>query len=130
VSAAAGTGGKDGRALVVGPLAMPGFLLVLIGVRRRRRVFVLAGAVLVGLAVKLVDRSRETAGEWEGAAETLPSEPPAQPTTPPEPETEPQVPAPPKAPEPPKPRASASPPTPLPGEPETHRPDPDQPETA
>ncbi len=55
MSAANGTGGRD-RARVVGPLAVPGFVLLLVGVRQRRRLFVLLGAVLVGLAVKLVHR--------------------------------------------------------------------------
>ena len=54
MSAANGTG--SGRGLVVGPLAVPGFLLVLVGVRQHRRLFALLGAVLFGLAVKLVDR--------------------------------------------------------------------------
>ena len=68
-----GTGGGD-RALVVGPLAVPGFVLVLVGVRQRRRLFVLLGAVLVGLAVKLVDRP-ETVGETEAPVEPAEPEP-------------------------------------------------------
>jgi len=75
VSAANGAGG--GRALVVGPLAMPGFLLVLVGVRRHRRSFLLLGAVLVGLAVKLVDRPEQMTDLPEPAepAEPEPAEP-------------------------------------------------------
>jgi hypothetical protein len=74
VSAANGTGGRD-RALVVGPLAVPGFVLVLVGVRRRRRLFVLLGAALVGLAVKLVERPGrlgETQAPPESAEPTWP----------------------------------------------------------
>jgi hypothetical protein len=58
------------RALVVGPLAVPGLVLLLVGVRQHRRPFVLLGAVLVGLAVKLVDRPSgvdEPAAEAESA---------------------------------------------------------------
>jgi hypothetical protein len=73
VSAANGTGGRD-RALVVGPLAVPGFVLVLVGVRGRRRLFVLLGAVLVGLAVKLVDRPTAL-GETEAPPEPESAEP-------------------------------------------------------
>ena len=74
MSAANGTGGRD-RALVVGPLAVPGFVLVLVGVRQRRRLFVLLGAVLVGLAVKLVERPG-TLGETEEPPESAePAEP-------------------------------------------------------
>ena len=68
MSAANGTGGRD-RALVVGPLAVPGFVLVLVGVRQGRRLFVLLGAVLVGLAAKLVDRPG-TLGETEEPPES------------------------------------------------------------
>jgi len=79
VSAANGTGG-GGRALVVGPLAMPGFLLVLVGVRQHRRAFVLLGAVLVGLAVKLVDRPEQVADLAEPVESAEPAEPePAEP---------------------------------------------------
>jgi hypothetical protein len=74
VSAANGTGGS-GRALVVGPLAVPGFLLVLVGVRQHRRVFVLLGAVLVGLAVKLVDRPEQVADPAEPAESAEPAAP-------------------------------------------------------
>jgi hypothetical protein len=129
VSAGDGAGVKDERALVVGPLAMPGFLLALIGVRRRRPVFVLAGAVLLGLAVKLVDRPREPAAESAGAAEASEPEPPHAPPEP-EPQPEPQAPVPPNAQKAPRPRASAKPPTPEPAEPGLHSPGPDQPETA
>jgi hypothetical protein len=83
VSAANGTRGR-GRALVVGPLAVPGFVLVLVGVRRRRRLFVLLGAVLVGLAVKLVDRptaSGETEAPPESAEPTWPEPHADQPET-------------------------------------------------
>jgi hypothetical protein len=68
VSAANGAGGRD-RAVVVGPLAVPGFVLLLVGIRQHRRLFVLLGAVLVGLAVKLVDRPA-TLGETEQPAES------------------------------------------------------------
>jgi hypothetical protein len=74
VSAANGTGG-GGRALVVGPLAMPGFVLVLVGVRQHRRLLVLLGAVLVGLAVKLVDRPEQVADPAEPAESAEPAEP-------------------------------------------------------
>ena len=77
MSAANGTGGS-GRALVVGPLAMPGFLLVLVGVRQHRRSFVLLGAVLVGLAVRLVDRPEQLA-EVAEPAEPVESTEPAKP---------------------------------------------------
>jgi hypothetical protein len=74
VSAANGTGGRD-RAVVVGPLAVPGFVLLLVGIRQHRRLFVLLGALLVGLAVKLVDRPG-TLGETEQPAESAePAEP-------------------------------------------------------
>jgi hypothetical protein len=74
VSAANGTGGRD-RAVVVGPLAVPGFVLLLVGIRQHRRLFVLLGAVLVGLAVKLVDRPG-TLRETEPPAESAePAEP-------------------------------------------------------
>jgi hypothetical protein len=80
VSTANGTGGSR-RALVVGPLAMPGFLLVLVGVRRHRRSFVLLGAVLVGLAVKLVDRPEQVT-DPAAPVEPEPAEPEAdQPKT-------------------------------------------------
>jgi hypothetical protein len=74
VSAANGTGGS-GRALVVGPLAMPGVLLVLVGVRRHRRSVVLLGAVLVGLAVKLVDRPEQVANPAQPSESAEPGEP-------------------------------------------------------
>jgi hypothetical protein len=74
VSAANGTG-RRGRALVVGPLAMPGFVLVLVGVRQHRRLLVLLGAVLVGLAVKLVDRPEQVADPAEPAESAEPAEP-------------------------------------------------------
>ena len=74
MSAANGAGGS-GRALVVGPLAVPGFLLVLVGVRQHRRLFVLLGAVLVGLAVKLVDRPEQVAEPAEPAESAEPAEP-------------------------------------------------------
>jgi hypothetical protein len=74
VSAANGTGGS-GRALVVGPLAMPGFLLLLVGVRQHRRSVVLLGAVLVGLAVKLVDRPEQAANSAEPSESAEPAEP-------------------------------------------------------
>jgi hypothetical protein len=74
VSAANGTSGS-GRALVVGPLAVPGFLVVLVGVRQHRRSFVLLGAVLVGLAVRLVDRPEQVADPAEPAESAEPAEP-------------------------------------------------------
>jgi hypothetical protein len=74
VSAANGTGGR-GRALVVGPLAMPGFLLLLVGVRQHRRSVVLLGAVLVGLAVRLVDRPEQAANPAEPSESAEPAEP-------------------------------------------------------
>jgi hypothetical protein len=74
VSAANGAGGRN-RALVVGPLAMPGFLLVLVGVRQHRRLFVLLGAVLVGFAVKLVDRPEDPAEPAEPAKSAEPAKP-------------------------------------------------------
>ena len=68
VSAADGSAAPADRALVVGPLAMPGFLLVLIGVRQRRPLFLLCGAVLLGLAVKRIERPRVARpGEGGGA---------------------------------------------------------------
>ena len=79
MSASNGNGGGD-RALVVGPLAVPGFVLVLVGIRQHRRFFVLLGAVLVGLAVKLVDRS----GTPEEPA--APAESPEPATSEPEPD--------------------------------------------
>jgi len=74
VSTANGTG-SSGRALVVGPLAMPGFLLVLVGVRQHRRSFVVLGAVLVGLAVKLVDRPEQLTDPAEPAESAEPAKP-------------------------------------------------------
>jgi hypothetical protein len=74
VSAANGTDGRK-RAIVVGPLAVPGFVLVLVGVRQHRRSFVLLGAVLVGLAVKLVDRPEQVADPAEPAESAEPAEP-------------------------------------------------------
>jgi hypothetical protein len=74
VSAANGAG-ESRRALVVGPLAMPGFLVVLVGARRHRRSFVLLGAVLVGLALKLVDRPEQVAKPAEPAESAEPAEP-------------------------------------------------------
>jgi hypothetical protein len=74
VSAANGAGGRN-RAPVVGPLAMPGFLLVLVGVRQHRRLFVLLGAVLVGFAVKLVDRPEDPAEPAEPAKSAEPAKP-------------------------------------------------------
>jgi outer membrane biosynthesis protein TonB len=124
VRAADGTDRRDERALVVGPLAVPGFLLVLIGVRQRRRLFVLLGAVMVGLAVKLVDRPRETAGAVQSDAEEAGASTPS-----PEPEavgppTQPAEPAKPR-----RPRASATPKPPADEEqPSPADPEPDQPE--
>jgi hypothetical protein len=74
VSAANGTG-RGNRALVVGPLAIPGFLLVLVGVRQHRRLLVLLGAVLVGLAVKLVDRPGPVAESEARDSEAEPATP-------------------------------------------------------
>jgi hypothetical protein len=74
VSAANGTAGS-GRALVVGPLAVPGFLLVLVGVRQHRRSFLLLGAVLVALAVKLVDRPEQPTDPAEPVESVEPAEP-------------------------------------------------------
>jgi hypothetical protein len=65
--------GQSERALVLGPLAVPGLVLALAGLRRRRGPFVFAGAVLVGLAVKLIDRPQQTADSGVAAA--------AEPTT-------------------------------------------------
>ena len=73
MSAANGTG--SGRGLVVGPLAVPGFLLVLVGVRQHRRLFALLGAVLVGLAVKLVDRPGPVSESEACDAEAEPASP-------------------------------------------------------
>jgi hypothetical protein len=123
VSAADGTEGRDDRALVVGPLAVPGFVLVLVGIRRRRRLFVLLGAVLVGLAVKLVERPRETAGgerpESENGSSAQAPEPEPEPGAATAPSSEPAEPAKPR-----KPRASATPKPPA-AEPEPTRTDPD-----
>jgi hypothetical protein len=83
MSAANGSAGGD-RALVVGPLAVPGFVLVLVGVRQHRRLYVLLGAVLVGLAVKLVDRpgtAEEPAAPAESAEPATPEPEPDQPET-------------------------------------------------
>jgi hypothetical protein len=123
VTALGGPPGQDERALVVGPLAMPGFLLVLIGVRRHRRAFVLAGAVLLGLAIKLVDRprrSQEAAPAPASESEVSPAQEPPTSTKPPTP----------KPPTPQKPQAPSAPEAPAAEtEPAASEPDPDQPET-
>jgi hypothetical protein len=49
------------QALVAGPLALPGLGLLAVGLLRRRPVLVLVGGVLLGLALKLVDRDELTA---------------------------------------------------------------------
>jgi hypothetical protein len=54
---------------------MPGFLLVLVGIRQHRRLFALLGAVLVGLAVKLVDRPEQVADPAEPAESGEPAKP-------------------------------------------------------
>ena len=74
VSAADGSAAPADRALVVGPLAMPGFLLVLIGVRQRRPLFLLGGAVLLGLAVKRIERPRVAAPAGGGGARRIGSD--------------------------------------------------------
>ena len=103
---------------------MPGFLLVLIGLRRRRRSFVVMGAVLLGLAVKRVDRPREPAPESEGAPaapEPREPEPPAEPA--PTAES-------PKVAKPPKPSTRATPPAPRTESEQPTEAEPDQPKTA
>ena len=74
MSAANGAGGS-GRGLMVGPLAVPGFLLVLVGIRQHRRLFALLGAVLVGLAVRLVDRPGPLSENEARDAEAEPASP-------------------------------------------------------
>ena len=55
--------GENGnrQALVAGPLALPGLGLLAVGLLRRRPLLVLVGGVLLGLALKLVDRDELTA---------------------------------------------------------------------
>ncbi len=68
---------------------MPGFLLVLIGVRQRRPLFLLGGAVLLGLAVKRIERPRVARpGEAEArdASAWTEPEPPSAPEPPAAPE--------------------------------------------
>ena len=126
--------GHDGRALVVGPLAMPGFLLVLIGFRRHRRVFVLAGAVLLGLAIKLVDRPRGSDGSGTGADEAGAPAPETEGSPAQEPPTSSEPPLPPRPsvpPRPPKQRSPSPPPEPAAeSDPVAPEAEPDQPEPA
>ncbi len=130
MTAPGGPAGQDERALVVGPLAMPGFLLVLIGVRRHRRMFVLAGAVLLGLAIKLVDRPRAS----QKAAPSPASEPEVPPAQEPPTSTKPPAPsrpsAEPKPRKPKKPQAPAAAEPAAESEPTASQPEPDQPEPA
>ena len=137
MTAAGGPAGRDERALVVGPLAMPGVLLVLIGVQRHRRAFVLAGAVLLGLAIKLVDRPRPSQGAAPAPAsesEVSPAqEPPTstKPPTPSKPRTLSRPSAEPKPPKPQKPQAPSAPEAPAAESgPAASGPEPDQPEPA
>jgi hypothetical protein len=51
------------RAVVVGPLAIPAVILVAIGFLRRRTLFVFVGAVLFGVAVKVIDREQAPPAE-------------------------------------------------------------------
>jgi hypothetical protein len=55
--------GENGnrQALVAGPLAVPALALLAVGLLRRRPLLVFIGAVLLGLALKLVDRDELTA---------------------------------------------------------------------
>jgi hypothetical protein len=55
------------RTLFAGPLAAPALALIVVGFWKRRPAVLFAGALLLGLALRLVDRPKETVPLHGGA---------------------------------------------------------------